>query len=46
MADKPSGPPSPSPGAVRVRRLRHLNEVGLLAAIVALYIALGVTAGG
>ncbi|MEU0475964.1 ABC transporter permease [Streptomyces olivaceus] len=46
VADKPSGPPSPSQGAVRVRRLRHLNEMGLLAAIVALYLALGITAGG
>ncbi|NVI30321.1 ABC transporter permease [Streptomyces sp. CAI-17] len=46
MADKPSGPPSSSAGAVRFRRLRHLNELGLLAAVVVLYIVLGVVAGG
>ncbi|ALM36674.1 ABC transporter permease [Streptomyces albidoflavus] len=46
VADKPSGPPSSSAGAVRFRRLRHLNELGLLAAVVVLYIVLGVVAGG
>ncbi|MEU5415077.1 ABC transporter permease [Streptomyces clavifer] len=46
VADKPSGPPSSPAGAVRFRRLRHLNELGLLAAVVVLYIVLGVIAGG
>lgn len=46
VADKPSGPPSAPAGAVRSRRLRHLNELGLLAAVVVLYIVLGVVAGG
>ncbi|MDQ0780013.1 ribose/xylose/arabinose/galactoside ABC-type transport system permease subunit [Streptomyces aurantiacus] len=46
LADKPSGPPSSPAGAVRFRRLRHLNELGLLAAVVVLYIVLGVIAGG
>ncbi|AMM06622.1 ABC transporter permease [Streptomyces albidoflavus] len=46
VADKPSGPPSSPAGAVRFRRLRHLNELGLLAAVVVLYIVLGVVAGG
>ncbi|MEU8709970.1 ABC transporter permease [Streptomyces sp. NPDC048565] len=46
VADKPSGPPSSPAGAVRFRRLRHLNELGLLAAVVVLYVVLGVIAGG
>jgi simple sugar transport system permease protein len=46
VAGKPSGPPSSPAGAVRFRRLRHLNELGLLAAVVVLYIVLGVIAGG
>ncbi|MDQ0784585.1 ABC transporter permease [Streptomyces sp. B3I8] len=46
VSDKPSGPTSSPAGAVRFRRLRHLNELGLLSAVVVLYIVLGVIAGG
>lgn len=46
VSDKPSGPPASPAGAVRFRRLRHLNELGLLSAVVVLYIVLGVIAGG
>lgn len=45
VAGESSDSASPDSGS-RVRWLLHLNELGLLAAIVVLYIALGSTAGG
>lgn len=44
VTHKPDG--SSAKGAAASRHLLHLNELGLLAAIVVLYVALSASAGG